>query len=257
MKTLSIYTAVLIGFFVANNSVVFSQQASKLDSVLSDFKSPDKQRREDAYYSIKDNEDALRQPRVQNALFDLLDRENQVYDDPKASYGEGYIEYVGDLGETIGSFADWHDSRQVCVLAQSSGYQGSGGHLTGLATQLVIKAGKLALPCLLRMAHGSPGERDSAVTVLLKVSAVTPDLSPSDRQQILKAVMDGLRDPAPGVRLATVMASETLGTPELIPVLQELTRSDPYTDRPGTGYFPIREAAVKAILAIQKRGQAK
>lgn len=80
------------------------QKARGLESVLADFKSVEVQRREYAYYDIQDNSKALRRPEVRAALIELLNRENN---DPKvSSYGEGYLEYLFDLTDTVVGFID-------------------------------------------------------------------------------------------------------------------------------------------------------
>jgi len=254
MRKLSkIGTVALVLYFLTPLSAVFSQQSKSIASALSGFKSPDPQRRQDAYYSIKDNREALQRANVQKDLIELMDRENGIYNDPKAAYGEGYVEYVSDLGETVGGFADWRDAKVVCSLAHSPAYSGNAGHLTALADELIGKAAKIALPCLLKMAHGTPGENDSAIPMLLKAAAVTPDLPQADQQKIFQTVTDALHDPDPDMRLSAVMASDTLGTSDLIPVLRDIARSDPYTNPEDTKHFPIREAAANALHSIEQR----
>jgi hypothetical protein len=103
------------------------------------------------------------------------------------------------------------------------------------------------------MAHGTPSENDSAMTMLLKIAAVTPDLAQDDQQKILQTVSDALHDSDPGTRMSAVMASGSLGPSKLVPIIKELASSDPYKGPSGGGRFWIREEAKKAIEAIQRR----
>jgi hypothetical protein len=67
---------------------------------------------------------------VREALLDLLDRENQLIESTlrdshrqvgvSAKYGEDYGEYVDQLAETVDPFANWNDSRQVCIFVHES-----------------------------------------------------------------------------------------------------------------------------------------
>jgi hypothetical protein len=74
--------------------------------------------------------------------------------------------------------------------------------------------------------------------------------------------MEGLRDSEPGVTQEIVDAVDRFGTPDLIPVLENIARFDPESlpgsrMRDGKEHLPIREAAAKAIRSIQGRAKAK
>jgi len=257
MKTSKIGKVALVLFFLACCSVAYSQRSSSSASLLKDFKSSDKQRREAAYNQIKDDKEALRRPEVKRALIELLDREEHVAPKPGEELGEGYIEYITNLADTVTRMADWNDLHQVCVLAESP-YDSH----SDFATELATKGGKAAVPCLLKMARGGPGERSGAIPVLVQLSAVTTDLPPADRQKVRQAIIVGLRDSEAGVRQEIVDAVNRFGTPDFIPVLEDIARSDPESlpgsrMRDGKEHFPIREAAAKAIQSIQGRANAK
>jgi hypothetical protein len=231
-------------------AAMWAQQANSITSLVSDLKSPDEERRFHAYKVIKADRDALKRTDVRAALLDLLDRENQRTHKEQADRGEGNAEDIAELSDTVTEFADWHDQRQVCILANTP-YNPDSEFARGLA----VKGGAVVAPCLLKIAQHKYG--DVAVTVLVQISAVTKELSPAIRQQIRQATLAGLRDA--DRRLVTVQALDKFGTPDLIPVLQEIARSDPYSRLLDNGQrrFDIREAATKAIQSIQARANSQ
>src|SRR5580700_3231404 len=118
---------------------------------LSDFKDPDLQKRIDAYGQVTANKEALKRADVITALVDLLDLENREIHKRWADTtgdNEGYSEYMGALMGTVADIADWHDRRQLCVLAESTYDPGS-----EFATRLAFQGGAAAAPCLLKMAR--------------------------------------------------------------------------------------------------------
>jgi hypothetical protein len=264
MRTLRMSRIVFLLLLLARSSVLFSQQGTSLAFQLSDLDSAMVEQRMAAYMKIKDNQDALRRADVKAALINLLDRENRVVqatlDSPSSpsvdeKYGEGYSEYLAELTDTVGGIADWHDPRQLCVLAQSSYNPDS-----AFAAKLATRGGASVAPCLLKMSQGNIYDRKQSIAVLVHLSVDRNNLPPSVQQQIHKAILGGLQDREVAVREVTIEALEAFGTPDMIPILQEISRTDPYS-RPineGKGRrFDVREAADKAILAIQEREKTK
>lgn len=231
----------------------FAQQSGSLAPILSDFNSPSALRRSHAFDEIKGNRQALEQPDVQEALFDLMDRENHD-DGSGAGHGEGYSTYLSDLLDAVLTFTDWSNARQVCILANSD-Y----GVPSPFAKELATKGGQLAVPCLLdRVSQRNEGQHTTAIAELMQISAVTADLPISIQEHIRNIVLAALRDQKPGVRMATMMAAERFGTADLIPILQDIAESDPYVF-PGSkppAYF-VRDEAAKAIRAIQGRAKVQ
>jgi hypothetical protein len=223
---------------------------------LSEFKDPEVQKRIDAYGQVRANKEALKRADVITALVDLLDLENRGIHKRWADTtgdNEGYSEYIGALLGTVADIADWHDRRQLCVLAESTYDPGS-----EFATRLAFQGGAAAAPCLLKMARSRISfDRFESIPVLVHLAAVTRDLSPSVRQQIRQVTLEGLRNG--DTRLVTVQAvGEFVGgfeTPDMIPILQDIARTDPYSRLLDNGKrrFDVREAAVKAIRSIQER----
>jgi len=256
--------ALLVFLLFAYCGVVCAQRLSSTAIPLSALKSPDVKQRVDAYEEIKADKEALKRSDVKAALVELLDRENQVIHKTLAEskgeagvsvkYGEGFGEYVGELLDTVADVADWHDQRQLCILAESAYNPDS-----LFAARLAVEGGAGVAPCLLKMAQGSMSDRHESIPVLVQLSAATKDLSPAVREQIRRAILGGLRDSTVLVRQPTVQAVGKYGTAEMIPMLQEIARSDPNSRLLDNGQrrFDVRDAATKAIQSIQDRAKAQ
>lgn len=228
-------------------------------SVLVGLHSPDWQQRADAYANLKEDRE---RPDVRDALLVLLDRENElirktlVESDGKVGvsekYGEGYTAYYSQLLSTVDQTADWHDQRELCILAEASYNPDS-----QFGAKLAVQGGAAIAPCLIEKAQGSMYDRYEAVPVLVQLLGVTKNLSPAIQQQIRQAVTKALHDP--DLRLVTVEALGKFGNADVIPALQDIARSDQYSRvlLDGTRRYDIREAAAKAIQLIQDRAKAK
>jgi hypothetical protein len=257
--------AAIVLFFFVPHSALFARQNTLPASVLAGLKSPDVQRRSDAYMKIKADEAALQLPEVRKELVELLDRENRYLHSAKRDLGEGFAEYISELLDTVTQFVDWNDSRQLCIVAQSP-YDPE----SQIAADLAVKGGEVVAPCLLNMSQGNlygrtdsgralMGDRYQSIPVLLHLAAVTNGLQPSLRQQIAQLAIAGLRDSDVTVREGTIEAVGRFGTQEMIPILQDIARSDPVSRRLDNGQlrFSVRDAAMKAIQSIQERANAK
>jgi len=262
MKRASKISAVLFAMVVSSSG--FCQQRGQSPD-LSGLLASDWLARWASYSQIKDSQQALQRPEVRNALLQLLKRENDAfhmrYTDAKGNaisisekFGEEYVEYYADLLGVVEKLVDWQDEHQVCILAESAYNPDS-----SFATELATKGGAQAVPCLLQMAKNTTQENDryEAIPVLAHLYSLQTGLPLPTRQEIFQSVMASLRDPSIGVRLATVRALGTYGTPEVLPALQKLTESDPASRvKNGQPFFMVRDGAAKAIQSIQERTKA-
>jgi hypothetical protein len=247
---------------------IFAQGDNSVAALLTDLKSGDVERRATAYAKVSGDAELLKRPDIRNALVDLLDRENQfVHKTLEDSHGqkgvgEDFGSYHDNLIETVMKIADWHNSREVCVLARTEFEPGS-----HLAHMLAKNGGAAMVPCLLKLAQGDAfghkdtafmesDDRTEAIPLLVEIGAVAEGLSAADHERIRTATMEGLHDPKAVVRSETVRAVADYGAPGLVPTLEDIARSDPES-RPGSDgsgvRYDIREAAAKAILSIQER----
>jgi len=211
-----------------------------------------------AYERLSSDVTALSNPKVQESLLDLLDRENQLIESTlrdsqekvgvSAKYGEDYGEYVGELGETVDSFANWNDPHQVCIFVHES-YNPESRFAAKVASNA-----KVAAPCLLQMYRSDVGLiRASAAAVLAQVLGKSgEELDSAMALTVRQTVLAALRDPVEVVRSSTVRELGAFGREDMIPALQQVAESDSAVSRT-RGTFWIRQDAVKAIAEIRKR----
>jgi hypothetical protein len=212
-----------------------------------------------AFERVRSDPAALRSRQVQEALLDLLDRENQLRESLSRGshersavsdkYGEGFGDYVGEIGETVDSFADWNDPHQVCIFVHES-YN----HESQFAAKIASHA-KVAAPCLIQMYGSSDvgSTRASAASVLVQVLGKHADQIDSATAQIVRqAILAALRDPVEVVRSSAVHALGVFGGEDMIPELQQIAESDPAFSKTYQTFW-IRQYALKAIADIRKR----
>jgi hypothetical protein len=225
-------------------------------NLLAKLRSEDAGERAQAYEQLRSDTVALRIPKVQTTLLDLLDRENHVIESSlresheqvgvSAKYGEGYGEYVAELGDTVDSFADWDDPLQACILVHES-YNPDSRFAAEIASHW-----KTTIPCLVKMYGSDVGlVRAEAAPVLVRALAYARNgLDPGAAQIARQTIVRALHDPHEAVRGNTVEALGTFGTEDMIPTLRAVVESDPAPEVQG---HSIRKSASQAIAAIQKR----
>jgi hypothetical protein len=261
MRASNIVKLALVLLCFVQSSPASLQKQSDLTHQISNLNSDDMQTRMTAYMKIKGDPEALKRPNVRVALVDLLDRENQLIARTNSvvgpsvdeKYGEGYAVYVLDLLDTVVNIADWHNVDQLCVIAR-----GPYDSRSSLTTRLATEGGAALIPCLLRMTGGDKDDRASSFSILLQITTVTEDLSPALREQINRSITAILHDSDPDVRLLAVSAAGKFGTAQIIPLLDEIARTDPASRIVnGTRRFDVREYALKAIRSIHERAKTQ
>jgi HEAT repeat protein len=215
--------------------------------------------RAQAYEALRSDLQDLGSQQVQEGLLELLDRENQVIEstnrDPQGpsveeKYGEGYAEYVGELGDTVDTFANWNDPRQVCIFVHES-YDPESRFAAKIALH-----GAIAIPCLIQMYGSDVGLiRAEAAPVIVQAWAKTNNLDESTLQKAKEIARMSLHDQSEAVRINTVKALGKFGGEDMIPALRQVAATDPAPEVHG---HSIRKRAAEAIAEIQKRaGQQK
>ncbi|HZR64116.1 MAG TPA: HEAT repeat domain-containing protein [Terriglobales bacterium] len=264
---------VVLVFVLAASCAIYAQQVSDtpgenptITALLSKLESKHWQERSDALDEIRTNPDALGSPVLRSALLNLQDQENKEREtgykeslngrqDPKvagdADDDEGYGEYYAALGEVVDSFGDWNDPRQACIMVNSGfiDYPPSDSAAAARASA--------AMPCLLRMvAENDEGTRAVAIPMLVEALGKGKDrLDSKTIQSANEMVSQSLFDSHANVRAAAVFALGKFGGPNVISILQKIANSDTSSEQrmDGSTSFPIREAAIEAIIAIQQR----
>lgn len=210
--------------------------------------------RAEAYEKLRSDSKVLSDHRVQEELLNLLGRETGYIrrkagdpepDDIPDEQGEAFVEYVGALGDTVDSFADWNDPRQVCLLVHEA-YNPDSRFAAKIAAR-----GEIALPCLMQMFASEVGlVRAEAAPVIVQALAKTAGLDLKTIQAAKQLILKALRDREEAVRINTVEALGSFGEQDMIPALRQVAETDPAQ---AVGGYPIRKWAAKAIAAIEKR----
>ena len=203
--------------------------------------------RTDALDEISSDQALLQSRKVQAALIDLLDQENQGKDTGgENDGGEEYAEYFASLRGTVNSFADWNDPRQACILV----YAGSDDYPS--SPQQAATRARAAMPCLLkRSKSGVAIDRAIAGPMLVEAfEKAQGTLDATTTEAAKQIILTDLRDPDEGVRGFTVDALGKFGWTDMIPALQQVATKDPSPEVDG---HSIRKSAADAITKIRKR----
>lgn len=221
-----------------------SSQKVTPSELLSELSSDEAVVRNHALEQLRSNPDALLDPKIKTALVNLLDKENHV---KFSEDDEGYAEYVDWLAATTAKVVDWTDQRQVCILTDG----------VYLEDELADHA-KASLPCLLRRFNNGPHAfRGRVVTMIVKALAKGGnELDPATLQSAQETILGALRDTDEHVRADTVRALGKFGSPEVIPALEDVAKTDKAIDKLDHSLW-IRDYAVKAVAEIQKRASQK
>lgn len=156
---------------------------------------------------------------------------------------DGYAEYLSWLADTVAKVADWSDRRQVCIFANS--------------VDLPEDHVQVGIPCLLQRFKNAPAlSRGNVVAMLVQALAKgRNELDAATIQTVQQSILGALHDSNDHVRADTVSALAKFGGEDMIPALEEVSKTDPSVDKLDHSLW-IREYAAKAIAAIQKRATA-
>jgi hypothetical protein len=232
---------------------------TNVPELLSGLQSNDWKARAGAYARIRLSATALARRDVREALLELLDRENHIAEltlreshemtGTAGKYGEEYVEYVGELGETVDGFVNWADPRQVCILVHR------GYNPNSVFAGTIAAHGKVAARCLIEMADSDLGVvRSKAAPILLQIMADSKSLDGQTTRMARQLVLRALRDSNSTVQMFTILAMRDYAGPDMIPSLKSLAAA---ASRPVEHDASIRKWATEAIAAIQKRATQK
>jgi hypothetical protein len=238
------------------------QEVYRPDQLLANLRSNDPHTRVSGFEEIRSKPEMLRKANVHSALLDLLDLETREgneqvrqgerrraehRDDNTDSIDDNAM-YMNDLLETVESFVNWHDYRQICLLAKE------GAVLDSTDPRESAARAQVAMPCLQELSTSDLFmNRLNAVKIFVNLlSSAGASLDPETAGAIRKAVVVALRDRRVEVQWEAVDWLERLGTSDMIPALTELAQSAPRQDATKDD-VAVRKNAVKAIAAIQNR----
>lgn len=226
--------------------------------LLTRLRSEDWSERAQAFEQLRSDPSALRDPKVQEVLLTVLDHENRLMESTLRDsqghvgvsdrFGEGFGEYVDELGDTVDSFANWNDARQVCIFVHEA-YNPDSQFATKIASHANV-----SVPCLIQMYGSDVGLiRSEASAVLVQALAKSKSqVSTTTSQEVKQVVLRALQDPDDSVRSSTVRALGKFGGGDMIPALQQVAEADPSPEVQG---HSIRKSAMDAIVSIQERGK--
>jgi len=202
---------------------------------------------------------ALRSADVRTALFDLLDRENQVIEDSfrrgvgvSNEYGEAYGGYYAALLGKLSEVADYKDKRTLEIFARAS-YNRDSPFARKLAD-----SGQPIVPIALELLKSDLGwKREHAIAILGMVyeRRQVHRLSQESIELIKQTIVTTATTDSDSVtRKTAVEFLGRTGTASDLPLLQRIAATDPATYKRAEGRrYNVREAAIDAIAAIRKR----
>jgi hypothetical protein len=223
----------------------------KVDDLVGVLHSAQWTERAAAFEQLRHNPSALRDQRVQVALWALGDYENHpAPTDSRAESSrdeEAYAEYNDQLFETLESIVNWNDPGQVCILAHAP-YNDDSPFAADLAN-----AGRIIVPCLMQMAASSnAGNRMESIAVMIQIRA-KKNVDAATGEKLKSIVISALHDPDRDIRANAVDALRAFGGEDMISALQQVAETDPAPEFQGVS---IRTTARSAIAAIQRRSKA-
>lgn len=260
---------ILVGGVVAGIIVGFcfgqdAPQNHRSDStqLLTALRSNDPHARVGAVEQIRSDSAMLQDPNVQSALLDLLDLETREGNERvregerrRAEHREDSPDnidddamYMNDLLETIESFVNWHDPRQICLLAK----EGAALDSTD-ARESAVRA-QVALPCLQQLSKSDLFmDRLKTVSTLVALLASTKSNLDSTTAGAMKQMVRlALHDKRVEVQWEAVDSLERDGGMDMIPALREFAESNPGPNAT-RDEIAVRKNASKTIAAIQSR----
>jgi len=251
--------ACLSFIFVSVKSEILSAQDQNLSHLLDKLMSEEWVERAAAVGKVLKIPGALQSADVRTALFDLLDRENRVIEDSfrrglgvSNEYGEEYGGYYSALLGKLSEVADYKDKRTLQIFARASYNPDS-----PFARQLA-ESGQPIVPIALELLKSDLGwRRVNAIAILGMVyERRQVHRLPEESVELIKQtiVATATKDNNSVTRQTAVEILGRTGTASDLPLLQRIAATDPATYKRGeTRRYNVREAAVEAIAAIQKR----
>lgn len=258
-------SGIITGAIVAG--LCFSQDApqnhrSDSTQLLGALKSNDPHTRVGAVEQIRSNPAMLHDSSVQSALLDLLDLETREGNERiregerrRAEHKEGNPDsiddnamYMDDLLNVIESFVNWHDPRQICLLAKE------GAALDSTDARESAARAQAALPCLQGLSKSDlfmDRMRAARISVALLAGAKS-NLDPSTAEAMRQMVVLALRDQVVEVQWEAVDWLGREGGSDMVPALRELVESNPGPNAT-KDEIAVRKSAASAITAIERR----
>jgi len=188
-------------------------------------------------------------------LIDLLDRGNRIIEltlretNGVQGVGEGFGEVYAKIADALWNNGDRNNQQVLDVLARGS-YNAD----SPFAVEIARRYGARIAPIVLEQARSDVSVFRATARQMLGTLLQYSKLLPRTRDSVHTAIVNAASDKDPGVRISAVITLGRVGTPVDLTLLQRLAVSDPETTTANNSIrYPVRDAAQRAIAAIQRR----
>jgi HEAT repeats len=188
-------------------------------------------------------------------LIDLLDRGNRIIEltlresNGSQGVGEGF---GGIYSEILGALwkSSARDNQQVLDVLARGSYNAD----SPFAVEIARSYGERIAPTVLEQARSDVSIFRATATQMLGTLLQYSKLLPTTRDSVHTAIVNAASDKDVGVRISAVITLGQVGTPVDLTLLQRLAVNDPETMTANNSIrYPVRDAAQRAIAAIQRR----
>jgi hypothetical protein len=239
-----------------------------LSDTVKQLQSRDWMKRAEAVQRFQSHPEWLDTSDARRVLLELLAHENHGDAKPRSGFGvtgsEGHAEYYADVLGLVDSFVDSSDQHAVMILAHSV-YNAD----SEFAIKLSSYGETVVAPLLVLSRHEDPGrdvsQRANAYETLGNVLRAQRrglsrhPLSAHTVALVETRLHEGLHDLQPYVRVGAIRAVAAAGDVDMLPMLEQLARTDPQSATMDNGirrYF-VREEATSAIAVLKQTVQSR
>jgi hypothetical protein len=189
------------------------------------------------------------------SLVDLIDRGNHIIEltlresNGMQGVGEDFGERHAELSEALWGSGDRQNPRVLDVLVR-----GAYNVDSPFALEIARGYGERIAPTVLEQARSDVSIFRATATQMLGTLLQYSKLLATTRDSVHTAIVNAASDEDVGVRISAVITLGQVGTPVDLTLLQRLAVNDPETTTANNCIrYPVREAAQRAIAAIQRR----
>jgi hypothetical protein len=254
-----------VACLLLSSSIPLSGAAQPLlPDALKQLQSRDWTKRAEAVDRFTETPEWLRSSAAKRGLLGLLDHENRGDGRPGSGFGvtgdERHAEYYSRVLGLVDSFVDSSDVAGVAILVHSV-YNPDSTFAVKLASY-----GETVVQPLLALSRREDAGRDlvqrsdahCVLGFVLKAHRQGTSLHPLSNQSariVEERLHAGLRDRQSVVRVGAIHGVISAADIDVLPVLEQLARTDPKATRTDDGKtrYLVREEAARAIAALQSK----
>jgi len=188
-------------------------------------------------------------------LIDLIDRGNRIIEltlresNGWQGVGEGFGEIYSEIAGALWN-SNARDNQQVLDVLVRGSYNAD----SPFAVEIAGSYGERIVPTVLEQARSDVPIFRATATQMLGTLLQYSKLLPTTRNSVHTAIVNAASDGDVGVRISAVITLGHVGTPVDLTLLRRIAASDPETTTANNSIrYPVREAAQRAIAAIQRR----